>query len=316
MTMLARVADNVFWLGRYVGRAENLARIIDVHGTFVRDPRGTSDWSVIVDLNSDTVKFKKTYEKPSATNVLQFYVLDGENPNSIRACVRNARENARTLRHVISTEMWTHLNVFYADVKALKRQDIRIDHLTKTCALIKDECQRQTGISLGTLYRDETWRFWQLGRHLERADQTTRLLDMKYRQVALVEEQPGSPVDISQWNVLLRSAAGYYAFRRTRASRMTPSETARFMLLDRSFPRSIGYCIAKVDQELRDLVSFDGLDLGEDIPVKLAAAKATLETCPSDRVEADWLQSFADDMQIKIASLSGAIGTRFFGYDG
>ncbi|MCR9256811.1 MAG: alpha-E domain-containing protein [Alphaproteobacteria bacterium] len=315
MTMLARFADSVFWLGRYVERAENLARILDVHGAFVRDPRGTSDWSVIVDLNSDAERFDKEYDRPTASNVLQFYVLDAANPNSIAACIRGARENARTLRHVISTEMWTHLNVFHAGVKDLKRKDVRIDSLTRTCNFIKDECQRQTGISLGTLYRDEAWRFWQIGRHLERADQTTRLLDMKYRQVALVEEQPGSPVDISQWNVLLRSAAGYYAFRRTRASRMTPSETARFMLLDHSFPRSIAYSVAKVEQELRDLVRFNGLDLGEEIPVKLAAAKATLETCPADRVDADWLQHFADDMQIKIADLALAIGKRFFGYE-
>jgi len=315
MTMLARFAENVFWLGRYVERAENLARILDVHGAFVRDPRGTSDWSVIVELNGDTDRFEKEYEKPTATNVLQFYVLDGVNPNSIATCIANARENARTLRHVISTEMWGHLNVFHAEVKALNRRDIRIDNLTKTCAFIKEECQRQTGISLGTLYRDQAWRFWQIGRHLERADQTTRLLDMKYRQVALVEEQPGSPVDISQWNVLLRSAAGYYAFRRTRASRMTPSETARFMLRDYSFPRSIAYCIAKVDQELRDLAQFDGLDLGEAVPLRLAEVKATLETCPTDRVDADWLQAFADDMQISVAALSGALGQRFFGYD-
>lgn len=316
MSMLARFAENTYWLARYVERAENLARILDVHGTFVRDPRGTTDWSVIVQLNGDVEEFNKIYDKPTAGNVLDYYVLSNENPNSTTGCIAFARENARTLRHVISTEMWTHLNVFHGGMQALTKRDIRADNLSKVCSFIKDECQRQTGITLGTLYRDQAWRFWQMGRHLERADQTTRLIDMKYRQIALIEEEAGSPVDISQWNVLLRSVAGYYAFRRTRASRMTPSETARFMLTDRAFPRSLGYSVFKVEQELRDLVKYDGLDLGEDIPMALNTLRTNVDSTPTDRVDPNWLHEFADETQIQIGTLSSAIARRFFSLEG
>ena len=206
--LLARYADCIFWLARYVERAENLARILDVNETFSRDSRGAQNWRSIIQLNSDEERFFAAERKVSAASVLQFYVIDADNPNSIFNAFRYARENARTLRPLISTEMWAQLNVFYNRLAALDGEDLAPGRLSALFATIKEACQTHTGITDGTFFRDQGWYFYQLGRYIERADQTTRLLDIKYHLLLPDIADVGSPTDVSQWNALLRSAAG------------------------------------------------------------------------------------------------------------
>ena len=178
--LLARYADCIFWLARYIERAENLARILDVNETFSRDSRGGQNWRSIVQLNSDEERFFASHDTASAHNVVNFYVIDGDNPTSIVSAIRCARENARTLRPLISTEMWVQLNVFYNRLAALSAADLAPGNLAALFAMIKEACQTHTGITEGTFFRDQGWYFYQIGRYIERADQTTRLLDIKY----------------------------------------------------------------------------------------------------------------------------------------
>ncbi|MDZ7747609.1 MAG: alpha-E domain-containing protein [Halofilum sp. (in: g-proteobacteria)] len=179
-SLLARYADAIFWMARYTERAENVARILDVNETFSRDSRGGQNWRSILQLYSDEPRFFQEHASASAESVLYFYTLDDRNPTSILSDLRAARENARTVRPLISTEMWTQLNVFYNRVRALGPQEVAEPRLARFCAMIKEGCQTHTGIIEGTFYRDEGWCFYQLGKHIERADQTTRLLDTKY----------------------------------------------------------------------------------------------------------------------------------------
>jgi uncharacterized alpha-E superfamily protein len=182
-SLLARFAENNFWLARYMERAENLARILDVNETFAQDGRGPEDWLPIVHLHDDTARFFASHEVASAEAVIRFYVLERDNPTSIVASVRMARENARALRHLISTEMWRHLNVFYNRLAALGPDDLNPSQLSRLCATIKEDCQLHTGIVEGTYYRDQGWYFYQIGKYLERTDQTTRLLDINYHRL-------------------------------------------------------------------------------------------------------------------------------------
>ena len=122
--LLSRYADCIFWLARYVERAENLARILDVNETFSRDSHGGQNWFSIVQLNADEERFFATHAAVTAASVLEFYVVDRDNPNSIVSAISNARENARTLRPLISTEMWVQLNVFYNRLAALSEDDL------------------------------------------------------------------------------------------------------------------------------------------------------------------------------------------------
>jgi len=212
--LLARFADCIFWLARYVERAENLARILDVNETFSRDSHGGQNWRSIVQLNSDEERFFATHPAATAPSVVKFYVIDAANPNSIISAVRYARENARTLRPLISTEMWVQLNVFHNRLAGLSEADLMPGKLAALFGSIKEACQAHTGITEGTFFRDQGWYFYQLGRYIERADQTTRLLDIKYHLLLPSGTDVGSPTDVSQWNALLRSAAGYHAYRR------------------------------------------------------------------------------------------------------
>ena len=168
-----------------------------------------------------------------------------ENPTSIVSAVSNARENARTLRPLISTEMWVQLNVFYNRLAAIGPEDLAPGRLAPLFAGIKEACQTHTGITEGTFFRDQGWYFYQLGRYLERADQTTRLLDIKYHLLLPQASDVGSPIDVSQWNALLRSAAGYHAYRRLHAASTTPARVAGFLLFNLAFPRSVHHCLLR-----------------------------------------------------------------------
>jgi uncharacterized alpha-E superfamily protein len=312
--LLARYADCIFWLARYVERAENLARILDVNETFSRDSRGGQNWRSIVQLNSDEDRFLKTHDAATAHSVLNFYVIDADNPTSIVSAIRFARENARTLRPLISTEMWVQLNVFYNRLVGLRAEDLTPGNLSSLFASIKEGCQTQTGITEGTFFRDQGWYFYQIGRYIERADQTTRLLDIKYHLLLPSPSDVGSPVDVSQWNALLRSAAGYHAYRRLHAASTTPSRVAGFLLLNTAFPRSVHHCVREVGRLLNEVKSRYSLRRGNDAAEELDRLQVLFGTLDITTILQDGLHEFLDSLQGQLIALTRELSMAFFGY--
>jgi uncharacterized alpha-E superfamily protein len=312
--LLARYADCIFWLARYVERAENLARILDVNETFSRDSHGAQNWRSIVQLNSDEERFFADGREVSAASVLRFYVIDADNPTSIVSTIRYARENARTLRPLISTEMWTQLNIFYNRLATLGDADLAPGRLSALFTTIKEACQTHTGITEGTFFRDQGWYFYQLGRYIERADQTTRLLDIKYHLLLPALSDVGSPTDISQWNALLRSAAGYHAYRRLHAARTTPARVAGFLLFNQAFPRSVHHCVREAGRLLGDLKSRYALRGGNDAAEELDRLRAVLGTLTIEEILAQGLHEFLDLLQQQLIAVSGNLSAAFFGY--
>jgi uncharacterized alpha-E superfamily protein len=314
-SLLARFAENNFWLARYMERAENLARILDVNETFAQDGRGPEDWLPIVHLHDDTARFFEHHAAATAEAVIHFYVLERDNPTSIIAAVRMARENARSLRHLISTEMWRHLNVFYNRLAELRPGDLNLSQLSALCATIKEDCQLHAGIVEGTYYRDQGWYFYQIGKYLERADQTTRLLDINYHRLMPSPDEADSQVDASQWNALLRSAAGYHAFRRAYPSGMEPAKVVGFLLFDPGFPRSVAVCLREVDELFGGLASLADLRAA---PVRVdaldAVRAATARSSEIDEVVASGLHDFLDQLQRQLIRLSDDLGSTFFGH--
>jgi uncharacterized alpha-E superfamily protein len=234
--LLSRYAEALFWFARYMERVENLARVLDVTDTFVRHGADQSGWESVVRINADEKNFYKRYAAPNAQTVPQYYLLDRENPNSIASCLFSARENARTLRPLISTEMWGQLNVFHNKVRALSVADTQPSHLSGLCAFLKESCLTHAGITAATLYRDQGYSFYAIGKYIERGDQTSRLVDIKYHTLLPKVSDVGGALDISQWHALLRAASGYYAFRRVYPSEMTPALVAGFLLMNSAFP--------------------------------------------------------------------------------
>lgn len=310
--LVARFAESIFWLARYMERVENIARILDVNETFARDSQGGRDWLPILQLNVDEKRFFAKHKEATPEAILHFYVLDRDNPTSIAFGVAAARENARALRHIISTEMWTHLNVFQYYVRNLKRRDIRVPNLSKLCGVIRENCQTHAGITEGTLYRDEAWCFYYIGKYLERADQTSRLLDIKYQHLVGPGQDPDAALDLNQWNAVIRSAAGYQAFRRTYQRGFKVENVAAFMIFDRNFPRSISACMHRVRDLVKQLDDRFGLPTGKVTQGVLGDVAKTMEARDTRAILKPSLHAYIDNLQLQLAGITDEMTRSFF----
>jgi len=298
-------------MARYMQRAENLARIIDVNETFARDSRGERDWLPVLKLHRDEESFMRRYRLIDGPRVVRFYVIDIDNPNSIQQCALCARENARSIRHLVSLELWVQLNVFHNWVGGLTSRSLRVAELSRLCGRIKEACQLHLGIVESTLYRDQIYLFYKLGQLLELCDQTTRLVDIKYHTLLPSAHVVGTPLDVAQWNALLRSASAYHGYRRVFPHEMTPTSVAGFILLDSGFPRSIRHCAQQLTDTLRQLMSrseFEGLTFDEQHLEKLRESGAMT----SEGIIGIGLNQYLDDIQVTLIELGNQIAQKFF----
>jgi len=301
-------------MARYIERAENLARILDINETFSRDSRGWQNWRSILQLFDDEERFFETHDDESAEAVIHFYTLDQSNFSSIISAVNQARTNARTLRPLISTEMWIQLNIFSNSLKTKPREDLSEPRLARFCSFVKEACQTHTGITEGTFYRDEGWYFYQIGRSIERADQATRLLDVKYHLLLPSPASVGSPLDVSQWNAVLRSAAGYHAFRRVHPSGMTQADVTEFLLFHSAFPRSLRACIRDISDNMSRLRSTYRLSGGDGAIDELDQLNSVLDDISVDEVIEKGMHEFVDWIQLKLMGLHSEMGKAYFGH--
>lgn len=310
--LLARHAESIFWLARQVERANSLARILDINESFSRNVRGEHDWESVLRLYADEEDFGLTERKPTAEAVLHFYIMDEHNPSSVRSCIRMARENARALRPLISTEMWVQLNGFHNRLERLRKVDLKVENLNRLCSYIKESCQTHSGITAETLYRDESWFFHQIGRAIERADQTTRLVDVKYQVLLPSPADVGSPVDEAQWNTVLRSAAGFHAFRRLSPQSISPARVVEFLVLDRRFPRSVTACVLAANEHLHELRIKYGHMGKRGASNRLRKLTASLAEDTAELLIERGLHEALDEMQVELAEITTALGREFF----
>jgi uncharacterized alpha-E superfamily protein len=309
--LIARHAGSALWFARYMERIENLARLLDVTKTFAGDAEGGGNWLSLLRINGDQEAFFAKHAAPEATSVAQFYLLDAENPASVQSAIRCARENARTLRALISTEMWLQINVFHGRIRELSAIDIAPEELSGVCGMLKEGVQAHTGITEGTLYRDQCWHFYMVGRHLERADQITRLIDTKFN--ALLPSATDASIDAGEWNALLRAAAGYHAYRREYPHGYVPREVAGFLLLNAAFPRSVGLSLAQLDWHLTTLRSRYHLRGCLLALQRLDHLQTMLASQTVDDILGRGLSPFLDWVQREIAALHEDIVTQLCG---
>jgi uncharacterized alpha-E superfamily protein len=310
--LLSRYAEALFWLARYMERIENLARILDVTDTFVRHGADRTGWRSIIQINADEKRFSELYGEADAENVARFYLADRENPTSILSSLFAARENARTLRPLISTEMWAQINVFYNKVRTLTEADCAPSRVSGLCAYLKEQCQAHAGITDGTFYRDQGWAFYNIGKYLERGDQTSRLVDIKYHTLLPTIEDVGSPIDISQWHALLRAASGFHAYRRIHPSTMTPATVAGFLLMNHSFPRSITLCVHQIEIYLSQLSSGYALRGAYAAQERLDELRAALMDQSIEQILSRGLHEFSDWVQLQFIGLQDAMAANFW----
>ncbi|MFN7227716.1 MAG: alpha-E domain-containing protein [Synechococcaceae cyanobacterium] len=248
--MLSRVADSLYWINRYIERAENISRFVEVSEAMALDcPPGSAEpWLPLIDASGVRDEFDALFPEGRPEDVIRFLVNAPENPNCVVKCMDIARENARQIRDVITTEMWEQLNGTYW---ALQEQDFWEQPPQEQLREIRRSCQLFYGITDATLSRDLSWQFSRLGRLLERADKTTRILDVKYFLLLPSSEEVGGVLDELQWIALLRTAGAYQMFRQSQQQGISPKAVASFLLLNPIFPRSVRYCLERINETLR-----------------------------------------------------------------
>lgn len=301
-------------MARQIERANNIARILEITASFSRQDGMEQPWQAVLDLYSDQEPYLKHHDTVTPEQVLHYYILDERNPNSIRSNVTYARENARALRPLLATELWTQLNVFHAKMTDITRRDLRDEKIADVCAFVKTACQTHVGLVSETLFRDEEWYFYSIGQNLERADQTTRLVDVKYHMLLPNDANVGSQVDLGQWNAVLRSAAGLQAYRRVHNRELTSEKVAGFLLLDKRFPRSVANSTELAFGYLQTLIERYELSDGRDALLQAKDLAEQTRSAVIKTVIGDGMHQWIDDVQEDISKITSTLSAAFFKY--
>ncbi len=254
--MLSRVAECLFWMSRYIERAENNARILEVNLQLMLDFESQSEatvrqhWAPIINSLEDQELFHEFYQEADGDSVVEFVTFEQKNPNSIYSCLARARENARGVREQISSEMWEHLNSLYLFIRSDEARELFRTSSYQFYQRILYGSFQFIGITDATMTHGEGWDFIQLGKFLERADCTSRILDVKYHILLPSGERVGGNVDTVQWMAVLRSCSALEAYSKLYVGQIAPWKVAEFLTLHDCFPRALRHCVHQVDYAL------------------------------------------------------------------
>lgn len=312
--MLSRVANDLYWMSRYVERAENIARFIEVNWHMMLDmpDSGSAQWAPLVNVTGDTKRFEADYGEPSMENVIRFLVFDENYANSIISCVTRARENARAVRDQISPDMWEEVNMFYHVVKDAAENPSFIHNTPQDFLhLCRHNGAEIGGLADDTMTHGEGWLFFRLARLLERAEKTSRILDVKYFILLPEVDYVGSAYDVIQWAALLRSTSSLETFRHT-YGRINPDQVVEFLLLDRAFPRSVQACLDGADDALRAISGTQSGLFTNPAERALGQVRSELAYTDSHQIVTTGLHEFLDGLQIKLNQIDMEIYRTFF----
>jgi len=254
--MLSRVADNLYWMARYIERAENITRLLEVNLQLLLDFEHLDDdrvkehWEPIIRATGDEELFYQLYQRADSQTVTDFLTFNPENPNSVANCIAFARENARMVRDQISTELFETLNNLFLFLRSADSKSVWQLGAWDFYERIVEYSHLFQGLVSATASRDEGFDFMQFGTFMERADKTTRILDVKYHMLLPRVSDVGGAVDVAQWIALLKSASGFEAYHRIYVADVNPAKIAEFLIFSINFPRSIRFCVQEINAVL------------------------------------------------------------------
>lgn len=311
--MLSRVANSIYWMCRYIERAENVARFISVNLNLLLDMPSEEGkhWKPIVMTTGDQEIFEKKDPHYSQEAVIRFLTFDRDYHNSIVRCLAAARENGRSIREIISSEMWEHLNNFYLELTSEQSVTMALEDPHRFFKIIQMRSHLFTGLMDSTMSHGEAWNFARIGMMMERADKTSRILDVKYFMLLPQASLVNAPIDHIQWMSVLKSASAFEMYRKEHHN-ITPQKVADFLIFDTQFPRSIRHCINKAKICLHRIT---GTPLGAAMNLvekKLGRIQADIEYTDIDEVVEMGLHEYLDDLQSRINEVGAAIGITFF----
>ncbi|PRY85395.1 alpha-E domain-containing protein [Donghicola tyrosinivorans] len=259
--MLSRTAQGLYWMSRYVERAENVARLLDagrrMEGLPGSDDFAHSEWaSIIIAAGCEETFGEDKLEKADRETVTHHLAFDRENPSSIFSCIEAARENARAMRGAITKEVWTAINSTWSEARSKSMEDMAEGKYADFIDWVLAFSFHFRGAVNGTLLRDERLAFINLGKNIERADATARLLDVKYNVLLPRADEVGQGLDLMQWQQILRASNALLAFRHIYHEATTPPRVVDLLVLNRQFPRSLRFSYEAICNDLRDVGLF------------------------------------------------------------
>jgi uncharacterized alpha-E superfamily protein len=311
--MLSRVANCLYWMSRYIERAENIARIVDVNLQLLLDLRNLNDerlaehWMPIVLSTGDEKLFMEKHNKATGQAVTEFLVFQPENPNSIMSSIAQARENARMVRDQISVEFWEELNRIYLFVRSPEARKAWRRGPSDFFQQIKAASLHLSGIGYATMLRNEGWWFSQVGKFLERADKTSRILDVRYQSLP----ERGLPKSISQtealgWSAILRSCSAWDAYKSIHGADVHPRHVAEFLLFNEDFPRSTRFCVSEFNTALRHISGVQSGRFSNEAEKLAGRLEAELQFTAVEEIFEQGLHLYLDLFQTKLNSIGNA----------
>ena len=312
--MLSRTADHLFWMSRYTERAENTARMLDVNYQTSLLPQSASSaqagWEGLLSISELKPAFIKQYgAKVVPRDVMDFMVCDEKNSSSIVSCLKNARENARAVRGTLTTEVWETENQTYLEVlRMLKNGDFESDP-SRFFEWVKFRSHLSRGVTAGTMLQDEAFHFLRLGTFLERADNTARLVDVKFH-AANKELSPGGTdedFDFYHWSSILRSVSGFEIYRRVYRDVIKPERVAELLILRADMPRSLLGCLNEFMNNLAMVTS----DNASETQRRAGKLRSELQFARIDEILANGLHAFLTQFLDRVNEIGGNLSREF-----
>jgi uncharacterized alpha-E superfamily protein len=313
--MLSRIAESLHWMSRYLERADNTSRMLQINLLYLVEAEDSlptdTQWRPLLNITGADEAYATLYPDGEITahRVIQFLTQDRANPGSIRNSLRLARENARALRDRISKEMWEAMNELWLGASERLKSPLIPERAAPFYALVRDEVARFHGVTLSTMMRGEAFSFYTLGTFLERADMTARILDVKYHLLLPELSMVGSPLDYYQWAALLKSLSGFEAFRRRYQTGLRPLDIVGFIIFDPDFPRSLRFCVDRMIGALQkiDPNGTEGLSGGAVAELADLLARNTPQTVFSQGLH-EFLESFPE----RVSAVHSALAADYF----
>ena len=309
--MLSRVAESVYWMSRYIERAENVARFVEVNEHLMLDlpPEMPPQWGPLVEITGDMEAFNRSYSAPDQDKVCWFLTFDPNNPNSILSSLRAARENARSVRESLSSAVWAEVNeaYLYAEHEANAGTQSLYDFLR---AIIRSS-HGVEGATNATVSHSEAWHFSRIGRLLERADKTTRIVDIRYFTLLPSPNDVGSPTDDLHWTAVLQSVSALEMYR-PRHGMVRLDKTVEFLILDQEFPRSVRNCLKRSDDSLHAITGTPRGSFRNPAERRLGRLVAELDYTEIGEVIEQGLHEFLDELQLRLNEVGAALHDAFF----
>lgn len=321
--MLSRVAESLFWMSRYFERAENTARFLEVNFNLQLDLRliapmeGASCWKAPVLALADPELFESLHEEYNAETVTEHLVFSRSNPSSIFSCIAMARENARSIIETISSEMWEQVNDLYHYLQSIKPHKLQSDPYS-FYRQIKSNSHLFQGITDNTFSRTEGWHFIQLGKYLERADNAARLIDVKFHMLKPVDGPAHDPVynsvDIIQWMAVLKSCSALEAFRKVYLSKIKPDNILGFLVLERTFPRSIAFSVCSAQNALWAISGSTRNKYVNNVDRLIGRMESELSYSSVEDMHKEGLHAYFEAFEGRLATIGAEIHDLYFAY--